>query len=146
MVLYLLQYLDELKISTQTEKKQIWDPCRKKWVALTPEEMVRQLFIVYLTHHRGIRLNHIGSEKEIKLEKTRKRFDLILYSPDLKPAVLVECKAPEIELNESVIAQVVRYNRILSVGFLVVVNGQECRVFKSSPSSWEEQDEFPTLV
>jgi len=143
MDLNLLDYIAELKISTHPSSKQIWDKCRKKWVTFTPEEMVRQLFIMHLTERLGYSANRIGVEKEVKLEKTKKRFDLIIYLSDLTPYMLIECKAPEIKLNESVIAQVVRYNRVMLAGYLGVVNGLECRLFKSNQSTWTEIFEFP---
>lgn len=146
MQLNLLIHLNDLKFLNLDVSKQVWDPCRRKWVVLTPEEMVRQLFVSYLTKHLGFSINRIGVEKEIKLEKTTKRFDLIIYNSAMKPYVLVECKAPDIKLNEPVIAQVVRYNRVLAAEFLVVINGHECRIFNSTPSTWIEQPDFPPLV
>ncbi|MDZ4708024.1 MAG: type I restriction enzyme HsdR N-terminal domain-containing protein [Saprospiraceae bacterium] len=146
MELNLLVHLNSLKFSNQGILKQVWDPCRKKWVAFSPEEMVRQLFVTYLIQDRGYSVNRIATEKEIQVEKTRKRFDLVLYTSGLKPYILVECKAPEIKLNEPVIAQVVRYNRMLAVEYLIVINGHECRIFSSTPSTWLEQTDFPPLV
>lgn len=146
MDLNLLAFLPELKISNLNPDPDIWDPCRKKWVALTPEEMVRQLFIAYLVGHRGFSLNRIGVEKAIKLEKTKKRFDLIVYTPELRPYILVECKAPDVTLDESVISQVVRYNRVMTAMFLVVVNGHDCRIFDGTPANWMERDSFPPLL
>ena len=146
MELNLLVHLNSLKLSNHGQAKQVWDPCRKKWVSFSPEEMVRQLFIAYLIQVHGYSVNRIAVEKEIRVELTRKRFDLVLYTADLKPYILVECKAPEIKLNEPVIAQVVRYNRMFAVNYLIVVNGHECRIFNNTSTTWVEQNEFPSLV
>lgn len=146
MLLNLEAYISRLKIDHQSTIKKIWDPCRKKWTQLTPEEMIRQLFICHLIDVLGFSIHRIGVEKEIKLEKTIKRYDLIVYHLDLRPYILIECKAPAIPLYEKVIAQVVRYNRIVLAEYLAVTNGQECRIFKSINNSWEEVENFPLPV
>ena len=87
----LLDYRDALKI----EEGDIFDPIRKKWVKLTPEESVRQLLILYLKDKFNISFRHILVEKEITFNNLRWRYDIVVYNKEAIPVLLIECKAPE---------------------------------------------------
>ncbi len=102
---------------------QIFDPVRRKYVALTPEEWVRQHFIHYLNVHKKVPLSHIAVEKALIVSHLAKRADIVVFKGGLKPLLAVECKAPSVEINEDVFYQVLRYNMALRVEYLVVTNG-----------------------
>lgn len=102
---------------------QIFDPVRRKYVALTPEEWVRQHFIHYLNVYKKVPLSHIAVEKALIVSHLAKRADIVVFKDGLKPLLAVECKAPSVEINEDVFHQVLRYNMALKVDYLAVTNG-----------------------
>ena len=121
----------EFKTRTGNGQLQIFDPVRRKYVALTPEEWVRQHFIHYLTKNKKVPLSHISVEKSIRVSHLAKRADIIVFKGGLKPVLVVECKAPSVEITEEVFHQVLRYNMSLRVDYLVLTNGLRhiyCRV------------------
>lgn len=101
----------------------IFDPVRKKYVALTPEEWVRQHVIQYLNREKHVPLSLISIESEIRLYKTRKRFDVAVFDRNGRPRLVVECKSSSVPVNQEVLDQVVRYNLALKVGYLMLTNG-----------------------
>ncbi|MCW3078543.1 MAG: restriction endonuclease subunit [Bacteroidetes bacterium] len=101
----------------------IFDSIRKKWLVLTPEEWVRQHLINYLVHVKNYPASLIAIEKEIALNDIKKRFDVVVYNSSLLPHILIECKAPYIELDLSVIEQALRYNLNLKSEFVMITNG-----------------------
>ena len=102
---------------------QIYDPLRRKWVALTPEEWVRQNFIGYLIDTLGYSPFRISNEVGIRINGRLKRCDTIVFTDDMRALMLVEYKAPEIKLTQKTIDQVARYNIITGAPYLVVTNG-----------------------
>lgn len=102
---------------------QIFDPIRKKYVQLTPEEWVRQHFINYFVEQCAVPTGLIGVEVAMKLNAVNHRADIVIYSKQGSPIALVECKAPEVELNASVIEQVGRYNIHFKAKYLFITNG-----------------------
>lgn len=130
MYLDLLAYTTNLKIKNESETRWVWDVIRKKWVVFTPEEMVRQLFVYYLTAVKKIAIGLIAIEKEILLGKKIKRCDMIIYSQSHQPDLVIECKSPEVKLDDKVISQVVRYNQALDAKRLGIVNGKEYLEFE----------------
>ena len=116
-------------------KLTIFDPARKKYVALTPEEWVRQHVIQYLHREKQVPLSLIGVETEIRLYKTRKRFDVAVFDRNGLPQLIVECKSPSVSVSQQVLDQVVRYNMSLKVSFLMLTNGIQhiyCHVDKQA--------------
>jgi type I site-specific restriction endonuclease len=123
--------LYEFRILEKDKKLTIFDPVRKKYVALTPEEWVRQHVIHYLEKEKQVPLSLISAETEIRLYRTRKRFDLAVFDRNGHPLLLVECKAPSIPVTQNVLDQVVRYNLAMKVNFLMLTNGLQhifCRI------------------
>jgi type I site-specific restriction endonuclease len=104
-------------------KPVIFDPARKKYVALTPEEWVRQHVIQFLNREKQVPLSLIGVETEIRLYKTRKRFDLAVFDRNGKPLLVTECKSPSVSVTQDVLDQAVRYNMTLKVSYLMLTNG-----------------------
>ena len=105
------------------EGARIFDPVRKKFVALTPEEWVRQHVIRVLSQEKGIPLSLMKVEAEIRLFRTRKRFDAAVFDRNGNALLVVECKAPSVPLGQEVLDQAVRYNMTLRVKYLVLTNG-----------------------
>lgn len=112
-----------LRTRQQGGQLQIFDPIRKKFVALTPEEWVRQNLIQYLSVEKNIPLHMMACERGLSVNRMTKRFDLLVYSTSGKPVMIVECKAPSVTLSDDVYFQIARYNLALKVNFLLVSNG-----------------------
>ncbi|MBK6634534.1 MAG: type I restriction enzyme HsdR N-terminal domain-containing protein [Chitinophagaceae bacterium] len=108
------------------KKEFILDEIRKRWVALTPEEWVRQNFLQYLIQVKKYPASLIAIEKEIKLGELKKRFDIVVYDSDTKPWMIVECKEMNVPLDKTVLDQVLRYNISMQVPYLVITNGKYC--------------------
>jgi hypothetical protein len=106
-----------------TDKQTIWDPLRKKQVALTPEERVRQWFIGVLSTSLEVPLHMMMSEAAFKLGEKQYRADILVYDRTLAPVMVVECKRPDVELTPQVLDQAIRYNMVLNVRYLTITNG-----------------------
>lgn len=120
-----LQYPD-CKIKTRaTDKEEIWDPIRKKWVWLTPEEWVRQHFCCYLVEVARFPAALIAIEKQVKVNGRLKRMDIILHDRTGKPMAIVECKREEQALSDKVFRQAAVYNMAMRVPYLIITNGKE---------------------
>jgi hypothetical protein len=113
----------EYRTKIVAEQLHIFDPARRRYVALTPEEWVRQHFIHYLHVHKKVPLSHIAVEKSLIVNHLAKRADIIVFKGGSKPHVAVECKAPTVDISEETFYQVLRYNMTLKVEYLVVTNG-----------------------
>lgn len=103
----------------------VWDRLRKKYVALTPEEWVRQHFINYLITEKGYPESLIANEQQIILNNCKRRCDSVVYNNSLEPLVIVEYKSPDVKISQSTFEQIARYNIVLKVGYLIVSNGLE---------------------
>jgi hypothetical protein len=124
-------------------KEEIFDPLRKSWVRLTPEEWVRQNFLQFLIQECKYPAALIAVEKEVVVGELKKRFDLLLYSTAHVPWMLVEVKAPDVPLSENTLLQVIRYHSTLQADYLVVTNGTDTALFKVMERGVEEMYEFP---
>ena len=113
----------DFRLKKEKEKDFIFDPLRKKWLMLTPEEWVRQNFVQYLVQVKNCPGDMIAQEKVLQLGELKKRFDILVYDKQHRPWMMIECKAPEIKLNESVLQQVLRYHISIPVEFLIITNG-----------------------
>lgn len=114
----------KFQIKKDAGKNFIFDPLRKKWLLLTPEEWVRQNFIQYLIQVKKYPASLIAQEKLIKLGELKKRFDILVYDKNHLPWMMIECKAPAIKLDESVLHQLLRYHISVPTGFLIITNGE----------------------
>lgn len=111
-------------------KRYIFDNIRKTWLLLTEEEWVRQNFLNYLTQKLLYPSTVIALEKEIQLNDLRKRFDILVYNGNHKPWMLIECKEPKVNLSETVLQQVLRYNISVPVEYIVITNGNATMAWK----------------
>lgn len=124
-ILNFAPYTFQIKESgTNSHKYTILDPIRKKQVALTPEEWVRQHVIQYLLIEKKTPKALIGIEVSLTLNELQKRADMVVYSrTNMMPLLLVECKAPHINITQPVFEQIARYNMVLKVPYLMITNG-----------------------
>lgn len=104
-------------------RQTIYDPLRRKEVAMTPEEEVRQKMIVWLNVRLGFSLNLMMSEYSFKYNGLQYRADIVVFDRNREIKLLVECKAPSVEIDREVIEQGIRYNRSLNVKYILFTNG-----------------------
>ena len=132
------------KIKKEQSIELIFDEVRKRWVALTPEEWVRQNFLQYLTKIKLYPAALIAVEKEIALGELKKRFDIVVYDKDSKPWMIVECKEMNVALDQQVLDQVLRYNIPMQVPYLVITNGSYCFAFENKGGQLIELNLLPS--
>ena len=125
------------------ERQTIWDPLRKKEVALTPEERVRQWFIGVLSQQMQVPMHMMMSEVGFKLGEKQFRADLLVYDRSTHPLVVVECKRPEVELSSEVLDQVIRYNMVLNVRYIVITNGVKTFICRRQGEGYAFIDSVP---
>ena len=121
----------------------IWDPLRKKDVALTPEERVRQWCIGVLAGQLQVPLHMMMSEAGFKLGGKQFRADILVYDRVARPLAVVECKRPEVELTQEVLDQAVRYNMVLNVKYMIITNGTKTYILKREESGYKFIDSAP---
>ena len=137
------------KIRADEHGNQIWDPIRKKYVALTPEEWVRQHVVNYLCDDLNYPASLIAIEMGLKLNGMHRRADIVIHNRLGNPIQIIECKEPRVKIDEAVFDQIARYNFVLKVPYLVVTNGldhyccamhheEERWTFLKQIPSWEE--------
>ncbi len=112
-----------LKIIEKEGKSFVYDPLRKKYFILTPEEEVRQKLVWYLINVKNIPLGLIAVERALKINGMLKRFDIVVYNSSGNPELAIECKAPSIKLTQKTLQQLAIYNLHLKAEYLMVSNG-----------------------
>lgn len=129
--LNLMSFKDHLQIKRENGQQMIFDPIRRKWLVLQPEELVRQLLVQYLLVEKGYNKNRIALEKLLIVNELERRFDVLIYDAATQPFMLVECKAPHVEITDLTFRQIAQYNLPLRVNYLLVTNGMKtycCRM------------------
>ena len=121
----------------------IWDPLRKREVAATPEERVRQWFIRELRDTFGVPEHLMMSEVSFRFGAKPYRADILVYDRNAAPLLVVECKRPEVALSSAVLEQAMRYNSVLSVRFLAVTNGKMTYLYRLEGERFVPCERFP---
>ena len=137
----------ELKLTTEAGKPHVFDILRRKYVALTPEEWVRQQFVHFLIGQKGYPAECIGNEVSITLNGTKKRCDSVVYGGQAEPLMLIEYKAPTVDITQQVFEQIGRYNIRLRVKWLIVSNGLQhycCRI-DYEQGTYQFVEDIPTF-
>ena len=121
----------EIRVSQRNGHPTIFDTLRRRYVALTPEEWVRQHFVHYLIEHLGYPAGLLANEVQLQVGDKHLRCDTLLYNKDLQPQMIIEYKAPSVTLTQRVFDQITAYNLLLHVPYLIVSNGLQhicCRM------------------
>ena len=113
------------KLKSNENKTLIFDIIRKKYMVLTPEEWVRQHFVLFLMDEKKYPASLIAIEKQLTVNNLKKRSDILVFNSDGKPEILVECKAPKVKITQDTFDQIARYNLKLKANFLILTNGLE---------------------
>jgi len=135
----------DFKIQTIHGKDQIFDPFRKKWVVLTPEEWVRQNILQYLIQVCKYPIELIAIEKTIQLGALNKRFDILVYH-GTTPWMIIECKEANTPLSEKTILQLLQYQQVLDAKYLIASNGQQTIGAEIKMGNLHMLHQFPNYV
>ncbi len=130
------------KIEMKDGKDHIFDPLRKKWIRLTPEEWVRQNFLQYLLQEKQYPASLIAVEKEISVGELKKRFDILVYKNN-QPWLLIECKEMNVPVEEVVFHQLLRYQSALQAKHIIITNGNETKGWTTKEQGITELDFIP---
>ena len=146
--MHLSDYIGNISTKVQNDRTYILDPIRKKYLVLQPEELVRQTCILWMID-QGFSRNRLQVEKLIKINGLSRRFDIVVYDKEVRPYILVECKAPDVRIDQSTFDQIASYQMALNAPYLMVSNGisnylaqmnhevKQYRFFNEIPS-WEK--------
>ncbi len=136
-------------VQSKTEGDQDWifDRFRRKYVALTPEEWVRQHFLNYLVNELGYPKSLVKVERGLTVNKMDKRTDIIVYDREARPFLLVECKSAQVHLTDKAFNQLSVYNKVIKARYLVITNGLKhyCCCMDYSSNSYRFQSQLPVF-
>ena len=137
----------EPQLKREEDRVLIFDSLRRKFLALTPEEWVRQHWINFLVEHQSFPKGLISLEKGLKYNQLQKRTDLVVFDREGKPYLLIECKAPEIELNQKVLQQALAYRSTLMTPYIILSNGVKhiSLEFEKNQEKFIQTPNFPPI-
>jgi len=135
--------MEWFKTSLVDEKVVVFDPLRRQWVSLTPEEQVRQKMLYYLVETRKVPAGLVAVEYSIKVNNLPKRADIVVFNNLGEPQMIVECKAESVPITEKVLDQAIRYYSGLKVKYLTLTNGKTMFCYKVENGKLEAITEFP---
>lgn len=131
------------KTQAQEGRTQVFDPLRRRFVALTPEEEVRQKTLYLLVEHLGVPAGLLAVEYSVKVNGLDKRADAVVFGNEGRPLMIVECKAPSVTLTEAVLEQALRYHSVLQPQYLLLTNGTVTYCYKAEGASLRPLDHLP---
>ncbi|HRH66213.1 MAG TPA: type I restriction enzyme HsdR N-terminal domain-containing protein [Bacteroidia bacterium] len=144
--LHFPEYKFKLRSGTSGgQSLKIFDIVRGKYVQLTPEEWVRQHILHFLIYDRRFPRSLTAVEKRVVVNRLERRYDVLVHGPDLKPLILVECKAPDVQITQDVFDQAARYNLSIDARFFILSNGMEtfCCTLNHEAQTYSFQEEVP---
>jgi hypothetical protein len=135
--------LQWFKTRIQEGKTQVFDPLRRRYCALTPEEEVRQKVLYLLVEHLGVPQGLLAVEYSVKVNGLDKRCDAVVFGREGEPLMIVECKAVSVQLTQKTLDQAVRYYSALHPKYLLLYNGENCYCFKTENGSLNAMNHLP---
>lgn len=133
------------KIQQVQGKDQVFDPFRKAWIILTPEEWVRQNTLQYLVQTCNYPSSLIAVEKTIQLGELNKRFDIVVYKEDA-PWMIIECKEARVDIGEKTLQQILQYQQVLKATYLIITNGHQTLGAKIASGKLQPLQNFPEYI
>ncbi len=125
-------------------RTEVFDAVRGRWLVLTPEEWVRRHVVEYMLSECGFIAQQIVEEYPVNINGMSQRADIVAVDSSAKPAIVVECKEPNVRIDQSVLSQVVRYNSVLHCRYIVITNGIECFSYAMAENgNYTPLDHFP---
>ena len=140
------QRLQWFKTEEREGKTFVFDPLRKRFVLLTPEEEVRQKVLYLLVEHLKVPAGLVAVEYSLKVNGLDKRADAVVFGPDGNPLMVVECKAESVALTQAVLDQALRYHSVLRPKYLLLSNGTVTYCFKAEDQGLQPLDHLPGFL
>lgn len=139
--------ISTLKLKKVGEKILVFDPIRKKYIVLTPEEWVRQQCIQWLIQQKGYRAQWMQIERGLQYGSKLNRSDILVMNTEGKPQLLVECKAAYVALSQETVEQLCRYNHIIGAKYIMLTNGLEAQAYlwDEAAQMYQALDELPAF-
>ena len=138
--------LQWFKTEEREGKTLVFDPLRKRFVLLTPEEEVRQKVLYLLVEHLKVPAGLVAVEYSLKVNGLDKRADAVVFSPEGSPLMVVECKAASVSLTRDVLDQALRYHSALKPKYLLLSNGTSTNCFKAKRQGLEPVNHLPDFT
>ena len=138
--------LQWFKTETKEGRTYVFDPLRSRFVALTPEEEVRQKMLYFLVEHLHVPAGLVAVEYSVKVNGLDKRADAVVFGTEGRPLMIVECKAPSVALTQAVLEQALRYHSALQPKFLLLSNGEAIHCLKVEKGTVQAMDHLPDFV
>ena len=123
-------------------EKFVWDSLRQIWLVLTPEEWVRQHTIAWLVSAKEIPALRISQEYPVNINGQHQRADIVVIDDFAKPYILVECKAPNVEIDNEVVMQAIRYNTVVQAQYVLLTNGKKLYCFEYADGKYRAVKKF----
>ncbi|MBR4147752.1 MAG: type I restriction enzyme HsdR N-terminal domain-containing protein [Bacteroidales bacterium] len=136
--------LQWFKTKIEGDRTLVFDPLRRRYCTLTPEEEVRQKVLYLLVEHLGVPAGLLAVEYSVKVNGLDKRCDAVVFGKDGNPLMIVECKASSVKLSQSTLEQAVRYYAALHPQFLMLYNGMDCYCFKAEDGALKAMNHLPS--
>ena len=130
------------RIKENNGDKYIWDSLRGRWLLLTPEEWVRQNTIGWFVSEKGVPELRISQEYPVDINGQHQRADIVVIDERAKPHILVECKAPDVKIDNEVVMQAIRYNAIIDAKYILLTNGKKIFCFEYADGKYRAVKEF----
>lgn len=134
------------KTEAREGKTMVFDPLRRRYVALTPEEEVRQKTLYLLVEHLGVPAGRVAVEYSVKVNGQDKRADAVVFGAEGEPLMVVECKAATVALTDSVLDQAVRYHSALKPHYLLLTNGNAFYCYQTEGQTLQPLDHLPAYT
>ena len=138
--------LQWFKTEQREGKTVVFDPLRRRFVVLTPEEEVRQKVLYLLVEHLQVPAGLVAVEYSLKVNGMDKRADAVVFGKGGQPMMIVECKAPTVTLTEAVLDQAIRYHSALIPSYLLLTNGASTYCFKAEGQTLLPMDHLPDFA
>ena len=140
------QQMQWFKTEDREGKTFVFDPLRKRFVLLTPEEEVRQKMLYLLVEHLKVPAGLVAVEYSLKVNGLDKRADAVIFGSDGSPLMVVECKAANVSLTQAVLDQALRYHSTLKPRYLLLSNGTALHCFKAEEQGLQPLDHLPDFA
>ena len=138
--------LQWFKTEERDGKMLVFDPLRRRFILLTPEEEVRQKMLYLLVEHLHVPAGLVAVEYSMKVNGLDKRADVVVFGTDGNPLMIVECKAPHVEVTQAVLEQALRYHSVLKPKLLMLSNGSVTYCFKVEGQGLKPLDHLPDFA
>lgn len=135
----------DVKLRKMERKIHIFDPIRKKFLVLTPEEWVRQHFIHFLIQHKNYPVGLIKVESGLQYHERKKRTDLTVFNRKMEPLLLIECKAPDVKITDQTFSQISNYYSQFPSKYMIITNGMEHYCFRADTNELVFEKDIPNF-